>query len=161
MKTARKRKFQLLSAIMISILSFLLIMVIPGCFNPELEGHVKITDQTTSFTEDTSANPVPLKVAVYKTDFMGPGYRVIYNYIDISVDTTVIPSGAIYGSDVDYDMAYYGWENDTTVLIILYNSDGIQEEFKLYGVPSRGGTGMEIIDDEAGKDQSERMHLIY
>lgn len=149
METTRKRKFHLSSAILITILSFLLVMVIPGCYNPELEGHVKITEQTTFFMEDTSANPVPLMVAVYKTEFSGnPAYRVIYNYIDICPDTIVYPVGGIYGSEVDYDMAYYKWENDTTVTIILFNSDGIQEEFKVFGVPSSGGVGIEIYDDE-------------
>lgn len=122
--------------------------IISGCWTPgPLEGHVKITEQTTFFMEDTSANPLPFKVAVYKTEFSGgPAYLVTYNYVNRG---DICPLGAIWGSKEEYDMAYFNWEHDTTVMIRLYNSEtGIQEEFKLFGVPSSNGSGMEIIDDE-------------
>jgi hypothetical protein len=120
-----------------------------GCWKPgPLEGHVKITEQTTFFMEDTSANPIPFKVAVYKTEFMeGPAYLVTYNYLDISDDSTVCAVGGIWGSEIDYTTAYFKWTNDTTVTIILFNTDGMQEEFKVFGVPSSGGVGIEILEE--------------
>jgi hypothetical protein len=48
-------------------------------------------------------------------------------------------------------MAYFKWLNDSTVTIRLYNSEtGKKEEFKLYGMPSCNGSGMEILDAEEG-----------
>jgi hypothetical protein len=124
--------------------------IIPGCFLipelPDSEGHIPIIEQTTYFEEDTSANPVPFKVAVYKTDFMGPAYRVVYNY---AYKDSLMLGGVIYGSEAEYDMAYFKWTNDSTVTIRLYHSMTDQfEEFYVFGMPSNSGSGMGGRDDD-------------
>ena len=120
---------------------FLWLGIITGCHNMiKPEGHIEISEQATDFDADTSADPFPFKVRVYKTDFMGPAYRVTYNYLS---NDTVRPGGAIYGSKAIYDMAYYKWTDDTTVSIRLYNSETEEyEEFYVFGMPSCKGSGM-------------------
>jgi hypothetical protein len=162
MKTIVKWNFRLSSATFIIIVLFIFTEFFSGCnliFDlPDFEGHIPITEQETYFEYDTSANPAPARVAVYKTEFNGPAYRITYNYGHID---EIIPQGAIWGSEEDYDMAYFKWLNDSTVTIRLYNSEtGAKEEFKLYGLPSSNGSGMEILDPEEVKGQPAGEHLV-
>jgi hypothetical protein len=150
METTRIRRSHLSANIFLITVAFIFAFLYSGCnliFDlPDFEGHIPITEQETFLEEDKSTNPAPLKVRVNKTDFRGPAYRVTYNY---GHHNDIIPQEAIWESEEDYDMAYFKWINDSTVFIRLYNSEsGKKEEFRLFGIPSRNGSGMELIDDE-------------
>ena len=117
------------------------------------EGHVEIAEYNVHYEADTSTKPIPFSVTVNKTEFMGNAYNVAYNYI---YEGKVSPCSAIYGSEVEYDMAYYKWKDDTTVSIRLYNSETEEyEEFYVFGMPSCKGSGMGGWNDDEDSVKKE------
>jgi hypothetical protein len=78
-------------------------------------------------------------VEIYRVNYYREGYEIIY-YHDISgklrdyhfyqVDTT------------NYNQGYYNWENDSTVLVKLYNSETLQEfKVELFPTADENGSG--------------------
>ena len=104
---------------------------------------VIIKDEPSEFgNKDLNEIPAYL-VEVHITYTTGrKAYKVDFSTI---IDDTVRSHGVLWGSDKDYDIAYYRWENDTLISLRLYNQKTKEEEsFKAWGII--GGSGLIIPD---------------
>jgi len=79
-------------------------------------------------------------VFVYKTDFIGAGYKIVM-FHDYS--GTLQMYDCFYGSEEEYDLANYSWRNDTTLLVTLVNSEK-KNEFDIEFSGNGSSTGMKL-----------------
>ena len=95
-------------------------------------GEVSIVGITNGKAQEAKiSTQKPLDVEVYRTDFMGNGYKV--NYFQIEHDTLNHHSATYMTEDL-FDKAAYNWLSDTSVFIKLYSTSSKKEKkFKVFG----------------------------
>lgn len=77
----------------------------------------------------------PLDVEVFKTIVPGKKSGKAYGVAFFRMENDSLRLfQTFYGTDAKFDVAYYKWENDTTVTIRLYNSKNRKHKtFKVFG----------------------------
>ncbi len=95
-------------------------------------GEVSIVDITNGKGQEAkTGTQKPLDVEVYRTDFMGYGYKVTYFQNE---KDSLNHHSAIYVTEDIFDKAAYSWLSDTSVSIKLYSTSSKKEKkFKVFG----------------------------
>ena len=122
-------------------LTGLSILIFQGSCTTKTEkrsGEVNISDISNgSAAEAKAGTQKQYDVEVYRTSFMGNGYKV--TYFPKETDSLNFHS-ATYMTDEVFDKASYNWLTDTSVSIKLFSSSSKKEKvFKVFGYGSRSG----------------------
>ena len=136
MKTSYLTKTRnMLKIRLLFVIPFLSIVVLLfSCKNKtdKRTGEVSIVDITNGKGKEAKINTQkPLDVEVYRTDFMGNGYKVTYFQKE---KDSLNRHSATYMTEDMFDKAAYSWLSDTSVSIKLYSTSSKKEKkFKVFG----------------------------
>ena len=92
---------------------------------------VRIDDLRNSSSPPDYGEPQPQDVYVQRTIVLGPGYDILFFP---EQNGELKEYGVFYGTEDDFDVAYYKWVSDTDLEIRLVNSESeTSAEFVVYG----------------------------